>query len=75
MHFMRFQNYDIVKLWYIKSWWYVLLPNGRGTVLTYKIRMKKAQLLKFGNGYEMLSHILLGMCVPVHMGIKVNPYH
>ena len=31
------------------------------------------QLLKFGNGEVISSHILQGMQVHIHTGIKVNP--
>ena len=29
--------------------------------------------LKFGNGYVISSHILLGMLLIIHDGIKINP--
>ena len=30
--------------------------------------------LKFGNGYVISSHPLLGMWLFIHAGIKVNPF-
>ena len=63
----------LFKAWqYIRSWdnVYCMMTSWHGKVIRTTDLVAP---LKFGNGWAILYHILLGMWLVIHAGIQVNP--